>query len=731
MSHDPEGLVNKIARELSLASFQVAHTLALLDDGNTVPFLARYRKEVTGGLDEVQIAAIGKRAGALRQLETRRAEIAGSIDEQGKLTPDLAAALDAATTLQELEDLYLPYRPKRRTRAMIARERGLAGLADAILEQRYEARQAQAQRYVNPALDLPSAAEALAGARDIVAETIAEDAGVRADLRTLFAQEGAVRVGIADAAKDPAGTYTQYYDFTQPLAALPPHRILAINRGEREGVLRAHVEAPEDQAIAILARYYPADDRSPFAGDLRAAAEDSLDRLIAPALEREMRSALTKRAEEHAIGVFATNLRPLLLQPPLRGKTVIGIDPGFRTGCKIAVVDETGKLLVNAVIYPHPPRQRWAEAKATLLALAREYGATIFAVGNGTAGRETETLVAEVIAEAGGDLQYAMVDEAGASVYSVSEVAREEFPNLDATERGVVSIARRLQDPLAELVKVEPQAVGVGLYQHDVDQKDLAETLTQVVESAVTFAGVDLNTASAPLLCRVAGLNRKVASAIVRHREQHGKFRSRQELLKVPGLGPRAFQQAAGFLKIPDGPDLLDRTFIHPESYAACRALIAHLPPARGEEALPARAARFAADLAARPGARAALAASLSIGEPTLADMLDGLARPGLDPRAALPAPLLRSATLSLDDVQPGMAFHGTVRNVVDFGAFVDIGLKQAGLVHISEFADRFVRSPHEVVAVGQVVRVQVISVDRQRGRIGLSMRTQGRPQPS
>ncbi|MDB5075418.1 MAG: RNA-binding protein, partial [Chloroflexi bacterium] len=518
-------------------------------------------------------------------------------------------------------------------------------------------------------------------------------------------------------------TYQQYYDFHGSLAGLPPHRILAINRGEREGVLKVAVEASEGDALGIISRYFPADDRSPFAADLHKAASDSIDRMLAPSLEREMRGELTERAEAHATEVFALNLRPLLLQPPLRGRTVVGIDPGFRTGCKVAVVDETGKMLETTVIYPHPPQQRRVEAKSTLKALAQKYGATIFAVGSGTASRETEEMVAELTAGMQGTASYALVDEAGASVYSVSEIAREEFPDLDATDRGAISIARRLQDPLAELVKVDPRAAGVGLYQHDVDQKALSSALDRVVESAVTFAGVDVNTASAALLHRVAGLNRKVATAIVIYREQHGKFRAKAELSRVPGLGPRAYEQAAGFLQVPDSADILDRTFIHPESYAACKRLIEEFPVSHAGESLSARAVRYSADLAATPGARARLATRLGIGEPTLADLLENLARPGIDPRSALPPPLLRTSALSLDDLQPGTILQGTVRNVVDFGAFIDVGLKQAGLVHVSELADRFVKSPLDVVTVGQIVTVRVLSVDAARGRIGLSMR--------
>jgi protein Tex len=721
-----DALMMKTAAELNLVPAQVARTIALLDDGNTLPFIARYRKEVTGGLDEMHIEAIGRRMTTLRALEARRAEVLRLIGEQGKLTADLEIAIAGAVNLQELEDLYLPYRPKRRTRAMIARERGLEPLAHLILDQKFGTREALAAAFVDPARSVADSEEALAGARDIVAEEIAEDAGVRADLRELFAVAGRLEVSVSDQTKDTEGTFAQYYTFTGALSGLPPHRLLAINRGEREGILRVRTEVPDDAVTGILAREFPADDRSPLAGDLRRAAEDGYERLLAPSLEREIRAALTERAEEHAIGVFAANLKPLLLQPPLRGRAVIGIDPGFRTGCKVAVVDQTGKVLETGAIFPHPPQGRAAEARAALTALAHTHHAKVFAIGTGTAGRETEMLVAEIVATLGPDYGYVMVDEAGASVYSVSEAAREEFPELDATARGTISIARRLQDPLAELVKVDPRSIGVGLYQHDVDQGALAQALDRVVESAVNFAGVDVNTASAALLRHVAGLNRKVASSLVRYRNEHGAFRKRADLKRVTGLGPRAFEQAAGFLKVPESADILDRTFIHPESYAAGRALIDMMPPGQKGETLPGRAARFAAELATRRGARAELASRLGIGEPTLADMLDNLAKPGLDPRTALPQPLVRTSVLTMEELQIGMVVQGVVRNVVDFGAFVDIGLKQAGLVHVSELADRFVRSPLEVVQVGQVVRARIIGLDQARSRIGLSLKSVG-----
>jgi uncharacterized protein len=718
-----DNIEHRLAAELGLQLQAVIRTVGLLDEANTIPFITRYRKEATGGLDEVQIEAIATRLGLLRALEARRAEVLRLIGEQGKLTPGLSDAIASAVTVQELDDLYLPFRPKRRTRAMMARQRGLQPLADLVSSQAEGRREDLAAPFVDPAREVEGVDEAYAGARDIVAEEISENAGVRGELRALFASAGELSSRPDDPAKDPSRTYEQYYDFRGLVASLPAHRVLAVNRGEREGALKASVAAPEDLAIAAMSRLYPADDRCELAGDLRSAIQDSFSRLVAPSLERETRSALTERAEAHAITVFARNLRPLLLQPPLRGRAVLGIDPGYVTGCKVAVVDDTGKPLETTVIYPHPPQQRRLDAKTVLKRLAVKHSVTVFAVGSGTASRETEEMVAEVVAGLDSDAHYTLVDEAGASVYSVSEVAREEFPQLDATERSAISIARRVQDPLAELVKVDPRSVGVGLYQHDVDQKALTAALDQVVVSAVTFAGVDLNTASASLLSHVAGLTRKAASAIVHYRELHGKFRSKSELSKVPGIGPRSFEQAAGFLQVPDGADILDRTFIHPESYAACRRLVEEFPLAATGASLSARAARFAGDLAAVPGSRTKLSQRLGIGEPTLADLLENLARPGIDPRTALPAPLLRTSALTLDALLAGTVLNGTVRNVVDFGAFVDIGMKQAGLVHVSELSDRYVTSPLDVVTVGQIVTVRVLSVDVARGRVALSMR--------
>jgi uncharacterized protein len=743
--------------ELSISAAQIARTIALLDEGNTIPFIARYRKEVTGSLDEVQIQAIADRAAALRALHERKADVRRLIDAQGKLTPELAQAISDAKTLQEVEDLYLPYRPRRKTRASVAREKGLAPLAELILQQPELAGdlaallEESAQPYLDAEKGVETSLEAYAGARDIVAEIIAEDANVRGSVRATFFKHSTVAARVADpdkiAEKDPNGVYQLYYEFSESVTKMVPHRVLALNRAEREDVLRLSITLPYEQARPDITRHYPIKARSPFAQQLEEAMEDGYKRLLAPAMEREVRVELTRQAEEHAINIFAANLRNLLLQPPLRGQKVLGIDPGYRTGCKLTVVDETGKYLASDTIYLHQSER----AAQTLRRLLAQHNISVIAIGNGTASRETEQLVAglmrELEQESGksGQLGYVIVNEAGASVYSASEIARQEFPTLDATQRGTISIARRLQDPLAELVKIDPKAVGVGLYQHDVDQKALAAMLERVVVSCVNFAGVEVNSASAALLKHVSGINARVASAIVKYREEHGPFRSRQELLKVPGLGPATFVQAAGFLKIANGSEPLDNTFIHPESYDAARKLLDLLPVGdNGKAQKPAeRIAQYrqlvklqsslgrgkrnrataSSDGNDEQATWADLARKIGVGLPTLNDILENLEKPGLDPRDALPAPILRHDVLKMEDLQAGMLLQGTVRNVVDFGAFVDIGVKQDGLVHISELADRYVKDPLSVVAVGQIVQVRVLKVDLQRGRVQLSMR--------
>lgn len=751
-------LAQRLSKELTIGSGQIARTIALLDEGNTIPFIARYRKEVTGSLDEVQIQAIADRALALRTLHDRKGDVTRLIDGQGKLTPELASAIAAATTLQEVEDLYLPYRPKRKTRASVAREKGLAPLADIILQQPEFASngnsdtilEEHARPFLNAEKGVETGLEAYAGACDIVAEVIAEDANVRGSVRTTFFKQATFSAKVADpdkvAEKDPNGVYRLYYDFNEKVIRLVPHRVLALNRAEREDVLRVGVSLAYEQAQLDIMQHYPVKATSPFARYLADAMEDGYKRLLSPAMEREVRTELTRQAEEHAIAIFAANLRNLLLQPPLRGKKVLGVDPGYRTGCKLTIVDETGKFIESDTLYLHQAEK----AQQTLRKLLTKHGISVIAIGNGTASRETEQMIAGLIRELeretgqSGQIGYVIVNEAGASVYSASEIARQEFPDLDATQRGTISIARRLQDPLAELVKIDPKAVGVGLYQHDVDQKELADMLERVVVSCVNFAGVEVNAASAALLKHVSGINNRVANAIVKYREQHGPFKMREELQKVPGVGPTTFVQAAGFLKIANGSEPLDNTFIHPESYAAVRTLLGMLPAnGDGKTGKPAeRIAQFRqliklqhslgrntrnrtanAQDGSEQAAWADIAKKVGVGLPTLHDILENLEKPGLDPRDALPAPILRHDVLKMEDLQKGMELQGTVRNVVDFGAFVDIGVKQDGLVHVSEMADRFVKDPLTVVAVGQVVQVRVLEVDIQRGRVQLSMR--------
>ncbi len=720
-------LVAIIAHELGLQPYQVAGAVELLDAGNTIPFIARYRKEATGGLDEVQLRQIEARLAYLRNLAERKQAVLASIDEQGKLTEDLRAGIEAAATLQQIEDLYLPYRPKRRTRAAIARERGLEPLAELMATQEIGVSPEQlAQRFLNA--DVATVEEALAGARDIVAEQVSDDAIVREIARRATNEEGLLRAKLSKKDADPAGKYEMYHDFKAAVGQVPPHQLLAINRGEKEGVLKVTLDAPDDLILGQIESRVVRNPHSPFASHLRAAVEDGYGRLVAPAIERELRGGLTEHSDDHAIHVFAANLKALLLQPPVRGKVVLGIDPGFRTGCKVAVVDGSGKYLASFTIYPHEPQRERERSKALLAKAIEQFGVDVITIGNGTASRETEALVGEVIGEVdkytskqgnkAKAVAYVMVNEAGASVYSASDEARREFPELDVSMRGAVSIARRLQDPLAELVKIDAKSIGVGLYQHDVDQKKLAATLDAVVEDAVNAVGVDVNTASPALLQYVAGVGPKLAQAIVAHRDQHGPFQSRSELLKVKGLGPKAYQQAAGFLRVPESKNPLDRTTVHPESYGVVQNLL-------DLAGLNLRMVDFASRLRQfrREQRMDELAALLEVGAPTLEDIFEGLLRPGRDPRDDLPLPVLRRDVLSLDDLKEGMVLTGTVRNVVDFGAFVDIGVKHDGLVHVSQMAEKFVRNPHEVVHVGDVVQVKVVKIDRERGRVGLSMR--------
>jgi uncharacterized protein len=711
-------IILTVAQELGLDRTQVAATATLFDDGNTIPFVARYRKEVTGGLDEEQLRQIESRLAYLRRLADRKSTVLSSIDEQGKLTPDLAAAIKAATTLHTVEDLYLPYKPKRRTRASIARERGLEPLAGLLLAQE-DTRPLDAMAAPFLSDDVPDAEAALAGARDIVAERVTEDASVRGEARALVRKKSFIVCHLAgdESIVDPQGKYRIYHDVVFPVGELQPHQWLALNRGEADGALKVTLDLPQDDIVDTLEVCFVRGPKTPVRRQVELAIADGYKRLLAPSLDRDLRSAQTELADDHAIKVFSENLRSLLLQPLLRGKVMMGIDPGYRTGSKVAVVDATGKVLSTSTIYPHQPQRRWDEAKELLTLAIEAAQVQVVAIGNGTASRETEQLVAELL----GDLpnvQYAIVSEAGASVYSASKLAREELPGMDVTLRGAVSIARRLQDPLAELVKIDPRSIGVGLYQHDVDQKRLTGALDTVVESVVNHVGVDVNTASPALLGHVAGLSKRVAYNAVAYRDEYGAFAKRSELKKVKGLGPKAYQQAAGFLRVPESSNPLDNTPIHPESYPVVRRLldIAGTRLKARDMAGRVRAARAELGMAG-------LAELLEVGEPTLADILDGLARPGRDPRDDLPPPVLRQDVLKMEDLREGMRLKGTVRNVVDFGAFVDIGVKQDGLVHVSKMADRYVRNPHDVVGVGDVVDVTVVNIDLDRGRIGLSMR--------
>ncbi len=700
-----------LARELNLRSTQVEATIALLDAGNTIPFIARYRKETTGSLDEEQLRRLFERLTYLRKLAERQTTVLESIAAQGKLTPQLASAIQTADKLQTVEDLYQPFKPKRRTRATVARERGLEPLARLILAQPLtrDSLAKLAAPFLSEAV--PEADDAWAGARDIVAEIVSDDAELRSAARALARERGEIASTLADAEKDPRKVFAQYYEFAMPVARLRPHQILALNRGESSGALRIRFNAPDAHILARLAQKYPPNAHSPLAEQLTLATRDAYERLLLPAVERDVRGALGDDASAHAVRVFAENVRALLLQPPIRGHSVIGIDPGFRTGCKVAVVDQTGKVLVTGAIYPHEPQKQWTESKAALRRLVETTGADLFAIGNGTASRETEQLVAEVIAESA-RTEYLIVSEAGASVYSASPLARAELPDLDVTLRGAVSIARRVLDPLAELVKIDARSIGVGLYQHDVDQKELADALDAVVESAVNAVGVDVNTASPALLRYVAGIGPKLAETIVAHRDAQGPFPNRAALRLVKGLGPKAFEQAAGFTRVIGGSEPLDQTAIHPESYAVVRNLFALIGVNGTERDLSERCAKFRQQTAV-----AEIAQVLGCGEPTLVDIFDQLVRPGRDPRDELPKPLLRRDVLKLQDLKTGMRLKGTVRNVVDFGLFVDIGVKTDGLLHKSQM-----RRGGSSLAVGDTIDVVVLSIDAERERIGLGL---------
>ena len=693
--------------------------IALLDDGNTIPFIARYRKEMHGSMDDQLIREFSEKLDYLRGLDKRRDEIRELIRGQEKLTDEIGAALDKAQTLSELEDIYRPFRPKRKTRASVAKQRGLEPLAAEIIKQDkgFDPMKA-AEGYVSEEKEVPTAQDAIAGAMDIIAEMLSDSATIRKHLRPIFKNSGLLKSTAADAERD--SVYANYYDYSEAVKKIAGHRILAVNRGEKEGFLKVGIVL--EPALALNVIYRALDKGSnPLCSDiLRAAGEDAYTRLIFPSIEREIRAELTENASESAMKVFATNLKQLLMQPPVKGKTVLGLDPGYRTGCKVAVVDETGKVLDTAVIYPTHSEQKIAQSKKKLLELIGKYNVDIISIGNGTASKETEMFAAEAIKEADHAVCYMVVSEAGASVYSASKLAATELPELDLTLRSAVSIARRLQDPLAELVKIEPKAIGVGQYQHDMPQKRLGETLDGVVEDCVNSVGADLNTASPALLLRVSGLNATVCRNIVAYREENGAFSTRAELKKVPKLGPKAFEQCAGFLRVPESRNPLDHTGVHPESYATAKELlklVGYTDKEIGE-------AKFS-DLSARVKEHGTkeLAAKLNIGLPTLDDIVKELSKPGRDPRDEMPKPLLRSDVLDINDLKEGMELTGTVRNVIDFGAFVDIGVHQDGLVHISQICDRFIKHPSEVLKVGDIVKVKILSVDTKKGRISLTMR--------
>ncbi len=708
-----QSIAEILSQELKQKQEYVENVIQLIDEGNTIPFIARYRKEMHGTMDDTTLRNLETRLTYLRNLEQRRGEVKKSIENQGKLTDALSAAIDAALTMTEVEDLYRPYKQKRRTRGSIAREKGLSPLAEAIFAQDGTEPEILARDYISQELGVLTIEDALAGAKDIIAEELSDNAEIRKGLRELAMRRGSLVCKAEDS--DAESVYTLYYDFNQPIARLLDHQILAINRGEKEGILKVSVTLPGNEGAALVCRaaLKPQLNVSAF---VRTAAEDSFERLIFPSIQREIRNELTDRASQGAIHNFALNLKPLLMQPPVKGFVTMGLDPGYRNGCKVAVVDPTGKVLDTAVVYPTFSEKKKQEAIAILSGIMRKHNVRHIAIGNGTASRETEAMTVEML-RSFPDASYAIVNEAGASVYSASPLAAEEFPNYDVNLRSAVSIARRLQDPLAELVKIDPKAIGVGQYQHDCPQKELDAALGAVVEDCVNAVGVDVNTASRSLLEQVSGLNSTTAKNIVAYREENGPFTGRSQLKKVPKLGPKAFEQCAGFLRIPESKEVLDNTGVHPESYPAAKALL-KLLNTDDRTSLPQQLESYGTARAAE---------SCGIGEPTLIDIARELSKPGRDPRDELPAPVLRKDVLEMKDLKPGMELTGTVRNVIDFGVFVDIGVHQDGLVHISEVANRRLHHPSEAVKVGDIVKVVVLSVDEKRHRISLSMKQAGK----
>ncbi len=710
-------ITKKIAQEIGCRDSQVDAAIKLIDEGNTIPFIARYRKEATGSLNDEQLRLLHERLVYLRNLEDRKSQVLSSIDEQGKLTPELKASIEGAETMVLVEDLYRPYKPKRKTRATIAKDKGLEGLANTIVLQMSSTPVGQeASKYISEENGVLTADDAIAGAMDIIAENISDTAEYRTKIRELTMRKGVIQTSAKD--MDTESVYEMYYDFSAPISKMTGYRTLAINRGEKEKILSVKVDAPVDEILSYLHKNIIKNDSKDTSHILSEAITDSYDRLIAPAIEREVRNSLTEAAEDGAIKVFASNLHQLLMQPPISGQTVLGWDPAFRTGCKLAVVDPTGKVLDTVVIFPTAPQKKVAEAKKTVKTLIKKYGITLISVGNGTASRESEMVISELIAELDTPIQYIITNEAGASVYSASKLATEEFPNFDVGQRSAASIARRVQDPLAELVKIDPKAIGVGQYQHDMNQKKLTEALDAVVEDSVNRVGVDLNTASAPLMEHISGINKTLAKNIVTYREANGKFASRKELLKVAKLGPKAFEQCAGFMRITGGSNPLDSTSVHPESYNIATALIDRLGY-NTDDIVNGRLKNISKDIKDVKS----MAQELGTGIITLTDIIRELEKPARDPRDEMPKPILRGDVLEIKDLTEGMILKGTVRNVIDFGAFVDIGVHQDGLVHISEMSDKFIKHPLDVVSVGDIVQVKVIGVDMNKNRIQLSMK--------
>ena len=715
-------IIQKIAEDLSLKKMQVEAAVQLLDEGNTVPFIARYRKEATHGLNDEELRSLEEKLQYLRNLEERRESILNSIAEQGKLTEELKAQIEAADTAVRLEDLYLPYKKKRRTRGMIAREKGLEGLAKAILTPSVNPVK-EAEKYLSEEKEVRSVEEALNYAKDILAEEFSENASYREWIRNKTMELGSISSSKKETEENPdAKTYEMYFDYEEKVKTIPGYRTLAINRGEKEKVLSVKLNFPQEEIIAYLEKQAGKALQGENLRLLQEAVLDSFKRLISPSIETEIRNILTEKAEDGAIAIFADNLKQLLMQAPIVGKVVLGWDPGFRTGCKIAVVDPTGKVLDTTVIYPTPPKNQVKEAMAAIHKLIEKHKVDIIALGNGTASRESEKVISDYIHETKSKVQYVIVNEAGASVYSASKLATEEFPNFDTGERSSTSMARRLQDPLAELVKIEPKAIGVGQYQHDMNQNKLEEQLNNTVEDCVNHVGVDLNTASAALLSYISGINKTLAKNIVVYREENGAFKSRKELLKVAKLGPKAFEQSAGFLRIREGKEVLDRTSVHPESYQKTKELLTLLN-LNEKDIAEGKGKDIAKMISAHPGGMKALEEKLAIGSFTLKDIVEALAKPGRDPREDVPAPILRSDVLELSDLKEGMILEGTVRNVLDFGAFVDIGVHQDGLVHISALSKKFVKHPLDVVKLGDIVKVKILSVDMERKKISLSMK--------